>query len=53
MLSRAVNPFTNSILEYVSFIRSAGINSSEEKPTGGMLASKTNSKTNYSDQDSV
>lgn len=50
-----MNPYTNSILEYVSFIYSAGINSSEEKPTGGMLAraSKTNSKTNYSDQDSV
>ncbi|POI23023.1 hypothetical protein CIB84_013230, partial [Bambusicola thoracicus] len=55
MLSRAMNPYTNSILEYVSFIYSAGINSSEEKPTGGMLAraSKTNSRTNYSDQDGV
>lgn len=55
MLSRAMNPYTNSILEYVSFIYSAGINSSGEKTTGGMLAraSKTNSKTNYSDQDSV
>lgn len=55
MLSRAMNPYTNSILEYVSFIYSAGINSSGEKPTGGMLAraSKTNSKTNYFDQDGV
>lgn len=55
MLSRAMNPYTNSILEYVSFIYSAGINSSGEKTTGGMLAraSKTNSKTNYSDQDGV